>query len=123
MIVQTAVKYHARYIDAGDSMKSMQLGSWMLVRRRGFFRIALGGVLKLSVSQDPDSLIQSGRLTAKQSAVWISQTRIPAEKRAARRRVSGDGGEVVVVVKKEGYGALGVCSMEMDPRVTKTAVL
>jgi hypothetical protein len=37
--------------------------------------------------------------------------------------VSGDGGEVVVVVKKEGYGALGVCSMEMDPRVTKTAVL
>jgi hypothetical protein len=43
MIVQTAVKYHARYIDVGDSMKSMQLGSWMLVRRRGFFRIALGG--------------------------------------------------------------------------------
>jgi hypothetical protein len=92
MIVQTAVKYQARYIDAGDSMDSMQLGLWMLVSRRGSSELP-SRVLELSVSQVPDSLTQSGRLTTKQSAVWLSQTRFPAERRAARRRVSRDGRE------------------------------
>lgn len=45
--------------------------------RRGSSELLPSRVLELSVSQDPDSFVQCGRLSATVSAVWLSQTRFP----------------------------------------------
>jgi hypothetical protein len=66
----------------------------MLSRRRGSSELLPSRMLDLSVSQDPDCLIQSGLMTTTVSAGWLSQTRF-LPRRCRRRWATRDGREEV----------------------------
>jgi hypothetical protein len=84
-------------------------------------------LLDLSVSQDADSLFQSGLTSTTRWAGWFSQTRF-LPRRCRRRWASRDGGEeeeeVVVVKRESSWRRFEVCLLATGgPRVTKMAVL
>jgi hypothetical protein len=65
-------------------------------------------VLDLSVSQDADSLFQSGLTGTTKSAGWLSQTRF-LPRRCRRRQASRDGCEEVVGEERKFVAVVEVC--------------